>query len=112
MKISEGIYFKNFKRKKVNIKLYRLLKDLTLNENQIIRSLTSSYQNSYSKSIILKLKKYSEIKLIGMGGSTLGARAIYSFFKDKIKKKFIFVDSLELKNNKIKKKKFFEFNYF
>ncbi len=107
MKISEGIYFKNFKRKKVNIKLYRLLKDLTLNENQIIRSLTSSYQNSYSKSIILKLKKYSEIKLIGMGGSTLGARAIYSFFKDKIKKKFIFVDSLELKNNKIKKKKSF-----
>jgi len=107
MKISEGIYFKNFKRKKVNIKLYRLLKDLTLNENQIIRSLTSSYQNSYSKSIILKLKKYSEIKLIGMGGSTLGARAIYSFLKDKIKKKFIFVDSLEPKNNKIKKKKSF-----
>ena len=107
MKISEGIYFKNFKRKKVNIRLHRLLKDLTLNENQIIQSLTSSYQNSYSKSIILKLKKYSEIKLIGMGGSTLGARAIYSFLKDKIKKKFIFVDSLEPKNNKIKKKKSF-----
>ena len=107
MKISEGIYFKNFKRKKVNIRLHRLLKDLTLNKNQIIRSLTSSYQNSYSKSIILKLKKYSEIKLIGMGGSTLGARAIYSFLKDKIKKKFIFVDSLEPKNNKIKKKKSF-----
>ena len=107
MKISEGIYFKNFKRKKVNIRLHRLLKDLTLNKNQIIRSSTSSYQNSYSKNVILKLKKYSEIKLIGMGGSTLGARAIYSFLKDKIKKKFIFVDSLEPKNNKIKKKKSF-----
>ena len=105
MKISEGIYFKNFKRKKVNIRLHRLLKDLTLNKNQIIRSSTSSYQNSYSKNVILKLKKYSEIKLIGMGGSTLGARAIYSFLKKKIKKKFIFVDSLEPKNNKIKKKK-------
>ena len=107
MKISEGIYFKNFKRKKVNIRLHRLLKDLTLNKNQIIRSSTSSYQNSYSKNVILKLKKYSEIRLIGMGGSTLGARAIYSFLKDKIKKKFIFVDSLEPKNNKIKKKKNF-----
>ncbi len=107
MKISEGIYFKNFKRKKVNIRLHRLLKDLTLNKNQIIRSSTSSYQNSYSKNVILKLKKYSEIRLIGMGGSTLGARAIYSFLKDKIKKKFIFVDSLEPKNNKIKKKKSF-----
>ena len=107
MKITEAIYFKNFKKKKVNIKLFKLLKDLTSKENQIIRSLTSSYQNSYSNSIILKLKKYSEIKLIGMGGSTLGARAIYSFLKDKIKKKFIFVDSLEPKNDKIKNKKSF-----
>ena len=107
MKITEAIYFKNFKKKKVNKRLFKLLKDLISKENQIIRSLTSSYQNSYSNSIILKLKKYSEIKLIGMGGSTLGARAIYSFLKDKIKKKFIFVDSLEPKNDKIKNKKSF-----
>ena len=107
MKITEAIYFKNFKKKKVNIRLFKLLKDLTSKENQIIRSLTSSYQNSYSNSIILKLKKYSEIKLIGMGGSTLGARAIYSFLKDKIKKNFIFVDSLKPKNDKIKNKKSF-----
>ena len=107
MKITEAIYFKNFTKKKVNIKLFKLLKDLTSKENQIIRSLTSSYQNSYSNSIILKLKKYSEIKLIGMGGSTLGARAIYSFLKDKIKKNFIFIDSLKPKNDKIKNKKSF-----
>ena len=107
MKITEAIYFKNFKKKKVNIRLFKLLKDLISKENQIIRSLTSSYQNSYSNSIILKLKKYSEIKLIGMGGSTLGARAIYSFLKDKIKKNFIFIDSLEPKNDKIKNKKSF-----
>ena len=107
MKITEAIYFKNFKKKKVNKRLFKLLKDLISKENQIIRSLTSSYQNSYSNSIILKLKKYSEIKLIGMGGSTLGARAIYSFLKDKIKKNFIFIDSLEPKNNKIKNKKSF-----
>ena len=107
MKITEAIYFKNFKKKKVNIRLFKLLKDLTSKENQIIRSLTSSYQNSYSNSIILKLKKYSEIKLIGMGGSTLGARAIYSFLKDKIKKNFIFIDSLEPKNDKIENKKSF-----
>ena len=107
MKITEAIYFKNFKKKKVNKRLFKLLKDLISKENQIIRSLTTSYQNSYSNSIILKLKKYSEIKLIGMGGSTLGARAIYSFLKDKIKKNFIFVDSLEPKNDKIKNKKSF-----
>ena len=107
MKISESIYFKNFKRKKISIRLYKLLKDLTFKENQIIRSLTSFYKNSYSKNIILNFRKYSEIKLIGMGGSTLGARAIYSFLENKIKKKFIFIDSLEPKNNKIKNKKNF-----
>ena len=84
-----------------------MLKDLTLKENQIIRSLTGFYKNSYSKNIILNFRKYPEIKLIGMGGSTLGARAIYSFLENKIKKKFIFVDSLEPKNNKIKNKKNF-----
>ena len=107
MKISESIYFKNFKRKKISIRLYKLLKDLTFKENQIIRSLTSFYKNSYSKNIILNFRKYSEIKLIGMGGSTLGARAIYSFLENKIKKKFIFIDSLEPKDNKIKNKKNF-----
>ena len=56
MKITEAIYFKNFK-KKVNIRLFKLLKDLTSKENQIIQSLTSSYQNSYSNNIILKVKK-------------------------------------------------------
>ena len=107
MKISESIYFKNFKRKKISIRLYKLLKDLTSKENQIIRSLTSFYKNSYSKNTILNFRKYSEIKLIGMGGSTLGARAIYRFLENKIKKKFIFIDSLEPKNNKIKNKKNF-----
>ena len=107
MKISESIYFKNFKRKKKSIRLYKLLKDLTFKENQIIRSLTSFYKNSYSKNTILNFRKYSEIKLIGMGGSTLGVRAIYSFLENKIKKKFIFIDSLEPKNNKIKNKKNF-----
>ena len=40
-----------------------------------------------------------------MGGSSLGARSIYSFLKDKIKKKFIFdnLNSIKL-NDKFKKK--------
>ena len=39
-----------------------------------------------------------------MGGSTLGAQAIYDFLKKKIKKNFIFVDNLNaFKNNKAKK---------
>ena len=39
-----------------------------------------------------------------MGGSTLGAQAIYDFLKKKIKKNFIFIDNLNaFKNNKAKK---------
>ena len=30
-----------------------------------------------------------------MGGSILGSKAIYSFLKHKIKKKFIFIDNLD-----------------
>ena len=37
-----------------------------------------------------------------MGGSTLGVEAIYQFLKNKIKKKFIFINNL---NSKLKNKK-------
>ena len=39
-----------------------------------------------------------------MGGSTLGAQAIYDFLKKKIKKNFIFVDNLNALKIKSKKK--------
>src|SRR6056300_1629749 len=39
-------------------------------------------------------KKYLNFRLIGMGGSILGAKAIYDFLKHKIKKKFTFIDNL------------------
>jgi len=54
-----------------------------------------------------KINKFSTIVVIGMGGSILGVKAIYSFLKHKIKKKFIFVDNLDenfLKDIKCKNK--------
>ena len=41
------------------------------------------------------LRKYKTIVIIGMGGSILGTKAIYSFLKHKIRKKFIFLDNLD-----------------
>ena len=41
-----------------------------------------------------KFKKFKKIAIIGMGGSILGAEAIYSFFKKKIKKKFYFFNDI------------------
>ena len=46
-----------------------------------------------------------------MGGSSLGAEAIYSFLKEKIKKNFLFIDDLDIDIKK-KSKKIFKFNYF
>lgn len=40
-------------------------------------------------------KKFKTIVVVGMGGSILGAKAIYSCLKNKIKKKFIFLDNLD-----------------
>ena len=42
-----------------------------------------------------KFKKFKTIFIIGMGGSILGAKAIYDFLKHKIKKNFIFIDNLD-----------------
>ena len=40
-------------------------------------------------------KKFRTIVVIGMGGSILGTKAIYSFLRHKIKKKLIFLDNLD-----------------
>ncbi len=98
MNISSRIYLKSFKIKKKNNNIIREFKKLIEDKSQLIKSLSNSYKNSYNKKLILKFKKYSKIRLIGMGGSSLGAKAIYHFLKHKIKKKFIFVDNLDAKN--------------
>ena len=105
MKITKSIYFKNFKFKKLNNKIFKSFKNLIENDSQLIHSLNTNYKNSYAKKIIFKFKRYSEIKLIGMGGSILGARSIYSFLKYKIKKNFTFIDTLNFSNNKKNNKK-------
>ena len=104
MKISKNIYLKEFKYKK-NKKIILILKKLINEKNTVINSLSKSYNYSYNKKLLNKLKKYSKINLIGMGGSSLGARSIYNFLKKKIKKEFNFNDNLSLKKKKNKKKK-------
>ena len=72
----------------------------------ILKTLSSNYKYSFNKKIIKKLNRYSIFRLIGMGGSTLGAEAIYQFLHNKTKKKFIFINNLKpilSKNEKNKK---------
>ncbi len=107
MKISKSISFKGFELKDSKKKILKIFKRTINEDSEIFKSLKKSYKNSYNTNITKKLKNYSRINLIGMGGSSLGARSIYSFLIDKIKKKFIFFDNLSsIKlNNEANKKK-------
>jgi glucose-6-phosphate isomerase len=101
---TQNISFKNFLTKNKNILVKKKLNLILKEKNQVIRSLSKSYKDSFSKKNIKHFNKKFDYRIIGMGGSTLGAQAIYDFLKKKIKKKFIFVDNLNaFKNNKAKK---------
>ena len=101
MKLTKNINFQNFKKKKkTNKKIQKLLKYLLNSENHILNSLSKSYKDKWNKKIGSSLNKYKNVILIGMGGSIMGSRAIYSFFQKRIKKNFYFVDNFE--HNKLK----------
>ena len=94
MIITRNILFKNFSKRyssSINNKLKLLLRE----NNEILNSLKSSYRYSYSKKFVNRYKKnFSILRIIGMGGSILGTKAIFSFLEKKIKKKIIFFDNL------------------
>jgi glucose-6-phosphate isomerase len=86
--------FKNFLKIVNNKKVKKDFQDLLKNQPSCFGSLKPSYKYSYSKKIINKYKKFSNIRIIGMGGSILGTKAIFGFLKKVIKKKITFVDNL------------------
>jgi len=97
-------YFSNSAEYKKNIiKTKKTFKHLLLNikNNKIppLISFEKNYKYSFSKLSIKKFSKYKNIIIVGMGGSSLGAKAIYSFFKKKINKKIFFFDNLDLDLN-------------
>ena len=101
---TQNISFKNFLIKKKKLIVKKKLKLILNEKNQVIRSLSKSYKDSFSKKNTKHFNKKFDYRIIGMGGSTLGAQAIYDFLKKKIKKKFIFVDNLNAFENKKTKK--------
>ena len=105
--LTKNIEFKNFIKSKKNKSseqfLINIKKKIFEKSDPFLFSLTSKYKNLFDKNSIKRLKRYKNYTLIGMGGSSLGAKAIYSFLSNKIKKKFNFVDNIRLSkipNNK------------
>ena len=104
--LTSGINFIGFKKKSKISSVKKKLQTILEENNQVIKSLSSNYKNSFNKKQVKKYKKILNYRVIGMGGSTLGTQAIYDFLKDKIKKKFLFYDNLKPSIKKNEKKKF------
>ena len=105
--LTKNINFHNFSCKKKNtVKniFNQIKKNYFLGKEKLLLSLSDQYKYSFDLKKISKLKKFSIYRIIGMGGSVLGAEAIYNFLKFKIKKKFIFLNNLKSGVNKKFKK--------
>ena len=103
--ISTRISFKNFKSKKVKSSLVRKkLTTLIKEKNEVLKSLSKDYKNNFNHKNLKKFKKSLDCRVIGMGGSSLGAKAIYDFLRHKIKKRFFFIDNLKINNLEKKNK--------
>tara|TARA_A100001015_G_scaffold245604_1_gene281620 strand:- start:605 stop:1762 length:1158 start_codon:yes stop_codon:yes gene_type:complete len=96
---TKNLIFKSFENKKINSKLKKHLKEIISSKSEVINSLSKSYKYSFTKKLIKKLKRYKDIRIFGMGGSSLGAMAIYDFLRHRINKNFYFLTNL---NQKIK----------
>ena len=107
---TKSIIYKNFSNKKKLLNKKRLANlfnfKIVFQKYPLLKSLTNNYSYSYKKKDLKNLKKYTEFNLVGMGGSVLGAQAIYDFLEHKIKKKFFFFSNLQnFKISKSKKKR-------
>ena len=100
MRISKNLNFINFKNKTHNKSLGKIYKNITSQKNEILSSLKPNYKYSYDQTLIKRYRN-KNLRIIGMGGSVLGTKAIYSFLEKKIRKKIYFIDNL---NPKIKDK--------
>jgi len=86
-------YKKNLKKTK---KIFSSLKiDLERSRIPVLESYKKGYNYSFSKTLVKKFSNYNKIIIIGMGGSILGTKSIYSFLKKRIKKKVFFFDNLD-----------------
>ncbi len=102
-------YFTNPDKFEKNIKKTKdifnsFLTDLKNSKIPTLNSFEKDYKFDFSRKTVKKFFKYKTIIIIGMGGSILGTKAIYSFFKKKIKKKVFFFDNLDSNLNQEYKK--------
>ena len=98
--LTKNISLKSFLRKGGEKKIKERFKSILVEKNELFNSMSKNYNDSFNSQRIKKICSKKDIRIIGMGGSILGTQAIYFFLKDKIKKKFYFINNLEPQKKK------------
>lgn len=75
----------------------KIVNEIAKHRYSLFKSFFPNSKYNFNLKKVKKFKKFQTVIIIGMGGSILGAKAIYAFLKHKINKKFIFVDNLDQK---------------
>ena len=103
---NKKIVYKNFIQneyidKRLNKKYLRSFSNIfdKINSNLNITKnslhlLSRNFKFNFKTRDLIKFRKFRTVVIIGMGGSILGSEAIYHFFKNKIKKNFVFLNNL------------------
>lgn len=108
--INSKIYSKNFIKgnylnKKFNKIFNRIIKNIDDQKN-IFHIFSKNFKLNFENKELVKFQRFQTVVVIGMGGSILGAKSIYQFLEDKIKKKFYFLDNLNELNSQNQRKRF------
>ena len=95
--LSSNKFYKNLEKTK---KIFNSLKqDLINSAIPLLQCYEKNYIFDFTPTTIKKFSKFKNIVIVGMGGSILGTKSIYSFFKKKVKKKVFFFDNLDINLN-------------
>tara|TARA_B100000945_G_scaffold293399_1_gene269315 strand:+ start:869 stop:1987 length:1119 start_codon:yes stop_codon:yes gene_type:complete len=76
----------------------KIIYELSQKRPALFKSFFPKTNYNFKQENIKNFKKFKTIIIIGMGGSILGAKAVYSFLKNKVNKKLIFIDNLDQAN--------------
>ena len=86
-------YYQNLKKTKKLFNSFKL--ELNNFEIPLFEIYKKDYVFDFNREIVKKFSKYKNIIILGMGGSILGIKSIYSFLRKKIKKEVFFFDNLD-----------------
>ena len=96
IKYYNNLNLKKGGKKNINKIFSNLFNDIK-NDRKTLNLLNKDYKFNFKINELKRFKKFKKIAVIGMGGSILGAEAIFNFLELKIKKKIYFFNNLNQK---------------